>query len=341
MSLNDVPVFSEMCSVEYWTKKRKMSSESDSVQVDDSGGQPRRRKEEEERGKPYMLYEDKNIDVELYRCRRALDDEGLLPLEDPPMKGLNNTFVQNDHGVKASGPLNVKSEDVLVKELDLKSIDPDCSLKSPVKQSPLKRKKRCLSTYKSDAVWNEKFQLLKEYKERFGDCLVPKAFPEGRLGEWVSWMRALYKKREHGQEQNTLTDDRVALLESIGFRWKLRSRGSTGKMVSWNDRYKELVEYKRVTGDCNVISKNADGSHEKLANWVSNQRTAFKMLKTTGKANIKISADRIRLLQEIGFDFTRRSRSYQKKTEVISEGSTTGVSPSGENRTPEMQRTIN
>jgi len=340
MSLNDIPAFSEMCSVEYWTKKRKMSSESDSVKVDDSGGQLRRRKEGEERGKPYMLYEDRYIDVELYRCRRALDDEGLLPIEDPPMKALNNTFVQNDHGVKASGPLNVKSEEVLVKRLDLKSIDPDCTLKPPMKQSPLKRKKRRLSTHKSDAVWNENFQLLKEYKERFGDCLVPKAFPESKLGEWVSSMRTLYKKREQGQEQNILTDDRVELLESIGFRWKLRSRGSTGKMVSWNDRYKELVEYKRMTGNCNTIVKNSDGSHEKLANWVSNQRTAFKMLKTTGKANIKMTADRIRLLQEIGFDFTRRSRS-QKKMEVKSEGSTSGISPSGENRTPEMQRTIN
>jgi len=43
-------------------------------------------------------------------------------------------------------------------------------------------------------------------------------------------------------------------------------------VVSWEERFKELQEYKQVNGHCRVPGKYTANPH--LANWVHNQRTA-------------------------------------------------------------------
>ena len=62
-------------------------------------------------------------------------------------------------------------------------------------------------------------------------------------------------------------------------------------MVSWQERYAELVEYKKREGDCDVPQKN----HGKLGGWVSKQR----QLKKKGK----LSADQQQKLEKLGFNF--------------------------------------
>mmetsp|Transcript_19660 Transcript_19660/g.31854 ORF Transcript_19660/g.31854 Transcript_19660/m.31854 type:complete len:299 (+) Transcript_19660:1-897(+) len=69
-----------------------------------------------------------------------------------------------------------------------------------------------------DAAWAAKFEQLKQYAEANGDCFVPRKHKE--LGQWVGYQRRLYSKRAR-QEKSTLTDARIAELESIGFEWKI------------------------------------------------------------------------------------------------------------------------
>lgn len=64
-----------------------------------------------------------------------------------------------------------------------------------------------------EKVWYERFDQLRLFKERFGHCLVPNAWPENRtLSRWVSHQRQCYK---NGQ----IEAERVALLDSLGFVW--------------------------------------------------------------------------------------------------------------------------
>eukprot|EP00579_Thalassiosira_antarctica_P031831 CAMPEP_0201996616 /NCGR_PEP_ID=MMETSP0905-20130828/3777_1 /ASSEMBLY_ACC=CAM_ASM_000554 /TAXON_ID=420261 /ORGANISM="Thalassiosira antarctica, Strain CCMP982" /LENGTH=86 /DNA_ID=CAMNT_0048552063 /DNA_START=103 /DNA_END=360 /DNA_ORIENTATION=+ len=77
--------------------------------------------------------------------------------------------------------------------------------------------------------WNEKYDLLVEYKKEHGHCNVPtKDIINGhKLGRWVDNQRRLYNK-------GTLLHDRLHRLNEIGFNW--------GKVHgSWEEQFKQLV----------------------------------------------------------------------------------------------------
>lgn len=60
--------------------------------------------------------------------------------------------------------------------------------------------------------WESNFKLLLKFKEEHGHCDVPRRrHPEP--GVWVSAQRTAYRKK-------TLSAERIAKLESIGFNWK-------------------------------------------------------------------------------------------------------------------------
>jgi superfamily II DNA or RNA helicase len=66
-----------------------------------------------------------------------------------------------------------------------------------------------------ERAWVQRYQELVAYKNRFGDCNVPKRWCENTtLGLWCGTQRAEYKKGK-------LTPERINRLEKIGFRWQL------------------------------------------------------------------------------------------------------------------------
>ena len=67
---------------------------------------------------------------------------------------------------------------------------------------------------------------------------------------------------------------------------------SKTKYVSWDERFKELEQYKQQNGNCDVPQK-----HPKLGKWVNTNRTKYK--------NRKLSEERIKLLNGIGFEWVR------------------------------------
>ena len=73
-----------------------------------------------------------------------------------------------------------------------------------------------------DAPWEDKFDLLREYKRLYGTANVPTAFCSGevRLGQWLAAQRQSRRK-------GTLGDERVALMEELGVTWK--RNGTNGK----------------------------------------------------------------------------------------------------------------
>jgi hypothetical protein len=65
-----------------------------------------------------------------------------------------------------------------------------------------------------DLSWHRNLFQLKKYKEKHGDCNVPRS-SDPALGLWVSQQRLHYKSSLRG-EKTTLTDDRIAQLKQIG-----------------------------------------------------------------------------------------------------------------------------
>jgi len=130
--------------------------------------------------------------------------------------------------------------------------------------------------------WDERFGQLKAYKDRYGHCNVPAKWSENpQLGSWVSIQRAIFSRKQ-------LSDDRVRRLNEIGFVWNK-------SVAVWEERFAELVAFKNTHGHCNVPFSWSE--NPQFGKWVSRQREIF--------TREKLSDDRVRRLNEIGFEWTR------------------------------------
>jgi len=69
--------------------------------------------------------------------------------------------------------------------------------------------------YSVDHKWDEMFDALIEYKEKYGDCDVPQrhvSVSGQRLGNWVNTQRRFRKTKK-------LSPERVERLNEVGFVW--------------------------------------------------------------------------------------------------------------------------
>ena len=138
-----------------------------------------------------------------------------------------------------------------------------------------------------DETWFDRFDELTAYKDENGDCNVP--CNQGQLGMWVSKQRVCHKKGNIRQE-------RIELLESIGFEWVLMEQGRSKSWKldeQWKTKYTELVHYRIAHGTCNVPQK-----YGPLGKWVCRQRESYK--------DGSMSQFRMDYLDSIGFVWTTK-----------------------------------
>ena len=147
---------------------------------------------------------------------------------------------------------------------------------------------------KIKGVWEKKFEELRIYRNRFGNCNVPEKYDENpSLGKWVSYQRQQYARKVNGKKSN-MSSLRVKLLRSLGFEWDIM------KKDVWNERYQELVAYKNMNGDCKV-PRNYSLS-PKLSLWVRTQRAQYCQLFEKERPS-NMTTERIDKLNEIGFEW--------------------------------------
>jgi len=65
---------------------------------------------------------------------------------------------------------------------------------------------------KREKRWKEMFDVLKKYKDKHGDCNIPKNWTDRKLVNWVKTQRSNYRNRK-------LSEKRFILLEDISFEW--------------------------------------------------------------------------------------------------------------------------
>lgn len=74
------------------------------------------------------------------------------------------------------------------------------------------------------ACWDEKLEELLQYREIHGHCNVPSRFAENRqMAVWVKRQRRQYKFYCEGKP-SSMTEERIAILEGLGFQWDLRGK---------------------------------------------------------------------------------------------------------------------
>lgn len=136
---------------------------------------------------------------------------------------------------------------------------------------------------KGFACWKSHFDDLKKYKDEHGHCDFPtKSKDHTALSRWVTEMRKLYKA-------GTLTQDKVDLLESIGFQWsKAESQ--------WHANFERLKEYHAKHDDC-CVTRLYDPA---LNWWVLRQRCEYRKLMEHNKTS-SMTEYRFKQLNQLGF----------------------------------------
>jgi hypothetical protein len=107
--------------------------------------------------------------------------------------------------------------------------------------------------------WEERFFELLVFVKAYGHTLVPKVYNENKtLGRFVAKMRNWYKTNEPH-----LTPIRQKRLEAINFSWDAKTDPNFWRVQNdtpqasdlWEVRFKELLAYKKLKGDC-MVPKN-------------------------------------------------------------------------------------
>ena len=156
----------------------------------------------------------------------------------------------------------------------------------------------CLRVQQSEK-WNKHFQELVQYHHEHGNFLVPHGWNQNpRLAQWVKRQRYQYKIKKRGKH-STLTDEREAALNSLGFVWD--SHGAT-----WEERLEQLVAFKIQYGHCNVPITFPD--NQALAVWVKCQRRQAKLYWEGKKSTM--TAIRMKRLSRLGFVFKPREQQW-------------------------------
>ncbi|KAL7468973.1 hypothetical protein ACHAXS_009222, partial [Conticribra weissflogii] len=223
--------------------------------------------------------------------------------------GRNGTSVkENGHNIKAD---NIRKED--------DSGDDEDNTKSEEESlGPLLRVEQIVELLpednphdvKGNEKWEMMLQKLREYKEINGDTYVPRKNCQ-ELSRWTFKNRQQCKRIMNGDFNTHLTKSRYLQLHELGFdltgdeqKVKEKQRKNRARMLDrkWEARYKELLEYYKEHGNCDV-SRTRDGKekYETLAHWADTQRAKYKA-KMKGKKSF-LTDEQIKKLASIGFKF--------------------------------------
>lgn len=139
------------------------------------------------------------------------------------------------------------------------------------------RKKRT----KNSATWHEMLAMLKEYHRIHGNYNVPKKYSiNPTLSKWIYYQKTL-------KRTNKLEPEKIKALEEIGFEFPKPLENQK----SWDERFEELLDYKKANGDCQVPVRFKE--NQQLATWVRTQRRYYK--------EGTIEAEKKDKLEKIGF----------------------------------------
>jgi len=134
--------------------------------------------------------------------------------------------------------------------------------------------------------WKDMFDRLVTYKNRNGDCFVPKKYIEDPiLGLWVSEQRNAKRERR-------LNSEEISLLESIGFSWQAKNQCGSDFMVG----LRKLESFRDHFNHCDVPENYP--ADPMLPKFVNAQRAAYEK----GKLSIK----RIQYLEGMGFEWSKK-----------------------------------
>jgi len=149
----------------------------------------------------------------------------------------------------------------------------------------------------SPPSWEEMFSELTEFKKIHGHCKVLRGNhrENPKLSNWVSNQRRNFKRGK-------LSKSQIKRLNQLGFIWNVLDS-------AWEEKFSLLVRFKKTYGHCNV--PQAQSENRELGVWASKQRHLRK--------ENRLSKDRIRRLEDLGFQWKLSQGRQSSKTPFVKE----------------------
>jgi len=140
---------------------------------------------------------------------------------------------------------------------------------------------------KDEAKWNSFVSQLQQYKDEFGNCLVPKYYPPNQpLSTWIFGQRQQKRNLNHPNKTSRLTKEKIKQLGDMGFVWQAkqdkewqqedRLRKQALVEDAWQNHFKTLSAFKAKTGHTRVPKTYP--KNQALSSWVFRQRAMHKKL---------------------------------------------------------------
>jgi hypothetical protein len=162
-----------------------------------------------------------------------------------------------------------------------------------------------------------RYEQLRAYHKVHGNCNVPIRYKEVHgLGRYVNILREDYKKFRLNKK-TSMTQERVDMLEAIGFNWGGTESQQQEWDDAWNQKFEKLQEYREENGDCLVPRNYGDGT---LYAWAIMQRQRNEQYRQGkivtasrdgSRDNVKVWEDRFERLKALGFVFDAHEEQWQ------------------------------
>ena len=155
--------------------------------------------------------------------------------------------------------------------------------------------------------WESWMELCREYRDNYGDLLVPRSWAKGdmKLGEWINNARKSYLQGE-------LSEQQIQDLSRLGMEWVVLT------YRSWEDWYADAKAFFAREGHFQIPKPYVTEDGDPLGRWLSTQRELYH-----GKIGCNVMPqERVRLLEAIGMEWDgnqQRERDWLEMYRYVTE----------------------
>lgn len=137
---------------------------------------------------------------------------------------------------------------------------------------------------------------LKRFKKAHGHCYVHHS-DDKTLAGWVHCQRKAKHRKDKGETGGSLTDERIRLLDRVGFDWNPSLSGGDPTNKRWEAGFALLCAFKKRRGrDAHPAKREG-----RLGSWAGRMRTLYAR-RMRGEATT-LTDDQVARLEGVGFQF--------------------------------------
>ena len=126
--------------------------------------------------------------------------------------------------------------------------------------------------------WEHRLQMLVEFKNKHGHCMVPQSHPQ--LGAWVKWQREKYALFENGKV-SYFTPEKIASLNKLGFVWRVRRKRkkSYNKNDSETESQSKAASSKKTKRDDRSVETSETSTSTSTSEAVESEEVSTRVIK--------------------------------------------------------------